>query len=93
MKRNRFRNINMPHHTVNGTLYMAVRYRYNVTVIFPLKIEKKKVGLIRIFGYQYFSEVVENSRIVTVMSVTSPPAKTTSRTMSYPKNIDSVASD
>ena len=72
---------------------MAVRYRYNVTVIFPLKIEKKKVDLIGIFGYQYFSEVVENSRIVTVMSVTSLPAKTPSGNMSCPKNIDSVASD
>ena len=60
---------------------MAVRYRYNFTVIFPLKVEKKKVELIKIFffvGYQYFSEVVENSRIVTVMSVTFPPAKTPS---------------
>ena len=44
----------MPHHAVNGTLYMAVRYRYNVTVIFPLKIEKKKVELIRIFGLSIF---------------------------------------
>ena len=89
----------MPHRAVNGTLYLAVSYRYNVTVIFPLKIEKKKVELIKIFvvvvflGYQYFSEVVENSRIVTVMSVTSPPAKTPSGNMSCPKNIDSVASD
>ena len=41
MKRNIFRKIHMPHRAVNGTLYMAVRYRYNVTVIFPLKIEKK----------------------------------------------------
>ena len=60
----------MPLRAVNGTLYKAVRYRYNFTVIFPLKVEKKKVELIKIFfvGYQYFSEVVENSRIVTVMS-------------------------
>ena len=41
--------INVPHHAVNGTLYKAVRYRYNFTVIFPLKIEKKKVELIKIF--------------------------------------------
>ena len=92
MERNRFRKIHMPHRAVNGTLYLAVSYRYHVTVIFPLKIEKKKVDLIRI-GYQYFSEVAENSRIVTVMSVTSPPAKTPSGNMSCPKNIDSMASD
>ena len=41
-------------------------------------------------GYQYFSEVIENSRLVTVMSVTSPPAKTPSGDMGCPKNIDSV---
>ena len=38
----------MPHHAVNGALYKAVRYRYNFTVIIPLKIEKK-VELIKIF--------------------------------------------
>ena len=26
----------MPHHTVNGTLFIAVRHRYMVRVIFPL---------------------------------------------------------
>ena len=57
-------------------------------MIIHLKIEKKKVELNKIFlGYQYFSEVVENSRIVTVMSVTSPPAKTPSGNMSCPKKI------
>ena len=63
-------------------------------MIIPLKIEKKKVELIKIFlGYKYFSEVVENPRIVTVVSVTSPPAKRPSGNMSCPKNIDSVVSD
>ena len=44
----------MPHHAVNGTLYMGVRYKYSVTVIFSLKIEKKKMELIRIFGLSIF---------------------------------------
>ena len=54
MKRNRFGKMIMPHHAVNGTLCMAVKYRYNATVIFSLKIEKKKVELIRIFGLSIF---------------------------------------
>ena len=44
----------------------------HVTGILKIKIETGSLG------NQYLSEVNENSRIVTVMSVTSPPAKTPS---------------
>ena len=38
----------------------------HITEIFKINIERKKAELIRILGYQYFSEVIENSRLVTV---------------------------
>ena len=36
MNRNRFGKMIMPHHSVNGTLFIAVKYRYDVREIYHL---------------------------------------------------------